>query len=149
MRTPDEKINEVIQHIASENGVVISKDDPLLILYTMNQLLVSENKKVQEQLLDNFRSQMEAISDKWSAEAKNHSDRVLNLAILSSKSEIANVMQDQSQTIIERWQSELEVGFTQVSSTIEISRQSAILNILASLITLTAAVIVFYVFLTM
>ncbi len=149
MSTSVEKAEEVIQQIASENGVVISKDDPIMILYTINQILASENKKVQEQLLDNFKSQMEVISDKWSTEAKNHSDRILNSSIVSSQAEVARIMEEQSSVIVEKWKYELNTGFSEVHETIHSSRQSAILNILASLITLTAAVIVFYVFITM
>ncbi len=152
MSTPDEqfdKSDEIIQHIASEHGIAVSRDDPIMILQTMNDRLIQESKAAQNDLLDNFKSQMEVLSDQWSIEARNHSDRILNASIVSSKAEVARVMEEQSRTIIAQWKNELSTGFSQVHKTIQSSRQTAILNIIASFITLIAAGIVLYVFLVM
>lgn len=148
MNTIDEKIDELIQLIASEHGIAVSKDDPIMILHTMNERLIQDSKVAQQDLLDNFRSQMEVISNGWSIEAKNHSDRILHSAIVSSKAEIAKVMEDQSRVIIAQWKEELNTGFSEVIKTTQSSRQTAILNIIASFITLISIGIVFYVFLT-
>lgn len=146
MSTLDKKMDDLIQEIASIHGIALTKNDPVMVLHTLNERLINDSKDAQNKLLDNFRSQMEVISDKWSAEAKNHSDRILNSSIVSSKTEVARIMEEQSSILNERWQSELDAGFTQVIGTMQTSRQTAILNILASLITLSAAVIIFYVF---
>ena len=90
---------------------------------------------------------MEVISNGWSIEAKNHSERILNSAVSSSKAEVARVMEEQSRVIIEKWKEELNTGFSEVLKTTQSSRQTAILNIIASFITLISAGIVFYVFL--
>lgn len=148
MSPSGKQIDEVIQQIASAHGVVLSKDDPIMMLHTMNDYLIKENKSAQQDLLDNFRSQMELFSDQWSIEAKNHSDRILNSSIVSSKAEVARVMEEQSRVIIEQWKHELSTGFSQVHNTIQASRQTAILNIIASFITSISAVIILYVFLT-
>jgi len=149
MSMPEQKIDDAIKEIASEHGIVISKDDPIMILHTINDRLILDSKVAQHDLLDNFRSQMEVISNGWSIEAKNHSNRILNAAVSSSKDEVARVMEDQSRVIIEKWKNELSTGFSQVHKTIESARHTAILNIIASFITLIAAGIVLYVFLTM
>lgn len=149
MSTSEQKIDAVINEIASEHGIVIPKDDPIMMLHTINKRLIQDSKVAQHDLLDDFRSQMEVISNGWSIEAKNHSDRILNSAVSSSKAEVARVMEDQSIVIIEKWKNELNTGFSQVHKTIESSRHTAILNIIASFITLIAAGIVLYVFLTM
>jgi len=143
-----DKINKAIKEIASEHGIVISKNDPIMMLHTINKRLILDSKVAQHDLLDNFRSQMEVISNGWSIEAKNHSDRILNSAVSSSKAEVARVMEEQSRVIIEKWKEELNTGFSEVLKTTQSSRQTAILNIIASFITLISAIIVFYVFLT-
>jgi len=148
MSTSEQKIDEVINEIASEHGIVIPKDDPIMMLHTINKRLILDSKVAQHDLLDNFRSQMEVISNGWSIEAKNHSDRILNSAVSSSKAEVARVMEEQSRVIIEKWKEELNTGFSEVLKTTQSSRQTAILNIIASFITLISAIIVFYVFLT-
>lgn len=149
MSNLDEKIDKATNEIASIHGVVVSKDDPLMILLTMNERLIQDNKAAQQDLLDDFRSQMEVISNQWTVEAKKHSDKILNSSIASSKAEVARVMEDQSHIIIEQWKNELSTGFSQVLRAIQSSRQMAILNIIASFITLISACIVLYVFMTM
>ena len=100
MSTTDEKIDKVIQQIASVHGVAVSKDDPIMILHTMNERLISDSKAAQQELLDNFRSQLEVTVSELSMAAKNHSDRVLNSTIQTSKTEISRVMEEQSNIII-------------------------------------------------
>ncbi len=149
MSTPNESIDDLIQQIAVEHDVLISKDDPIMILQTMNTRLIKDSKAAQNVLLNQFKSEMEVISDQWSIEAKNHSDRILNSSIVSSKAEVAKIMGEQSTVIIEKWKDELSTGFSEVHKTIQSSRQAAILNIIASFITLMSAGIILYVFLTM
>ena len=149
MSTTDEKIDKVIQQIASVHGVAVSKDDPIMILHTMNERLISDSKAAQQELLDNFRSQLEVTVSELSMAAKNHSDRVLNSTIQTSKTEISRVMEEQSNIIIERWKAELHAEFNEACKTMTTSRQTAILNIIASFITLIAAGIVLTIYLKM
>ena len=149
MSTIDEKIDEAIQQIASVHGVAVSKDDPIMILHTMNERLISDSKAAQQELLDNFRSQLEVTVSELSMAAKNHSDRVLNSTIQTSKTEISRVMEEQSNIIIERWKADLHAEFNEACKTMTTSRQTAILNIIASFITLIAAGIVLTIYLKM
>ena len=128
MSTTDEKIDKVIQQIASVHGVAVSKDDPIMILHTMNERLISDSKAAQQELLDNFRSQLEVTVSELSMAAKNHSDRVLNSTIQTSKTEISRVMEEQSNIIIERWKADLHAEFNEACKTMTTSRQTAILN---------------------
>ena len=57
-----DKIEEAIQYIAVKHGVVLGKDDPVLILQTMNERLLEENLKVQQKMLAQFKEEMENIS---------------------------------------------------------------------------------------
>ncbi len=141
------KIDKVIQDIASKNGIVLSKDDPIMVLHTMNERLIKDGDIAQQKLLDDFRSEVEVIINQWMVNAKNNSDRILNASILASKAEITTVMEKQSDILIEKWQSELNVGFDELIKTIQSSRQSAILNIIASFITLISVGIAIFVFL--
>ena len=149
MSTTDEKIDKVIQQIASVHGVAVSKDDPIMILHTMNDRLISDSKAAQKELLDNFRSELEVTVSELSMAAKNHSDRVLNSTIQTSKTEISRVMEEQSNIIIERWKADLHAEFNEACKTMTTSRQTAILNIIASFITLIAAGIVLTIYLKM
>ena len=149
MSAPEPKLEETIQQIASIHGIVLSKDDPVMILHTLNERLIQDSTAAQKDLLDNFKSEIELSVSELSSAAKNHSDRVLNSTIETSKTEIARVMEEQSNIIIERWKADLNAGLYEASKTMVSSRQTAILNIIASFITSISAVIILYVFLTM
>ncbi len=149
MSTIDEKIDEAIQEIASVHGIAVSKDDPIMILHTMNERLIKDSKAAQQELLDKFRSELEVTVSELSMAAKNHSDRVLNSTIQTSKTEISRVMEEQSNIIIERWKADLHAEFNETCKTMTTSRQTAILNIIASFITLIAAGVVLTIYLKM
>lgn len=140
-----DQIEELIKQVAAENGVGLSKDDPVMIMHTINARLLKDSEQSQQALLDQFKSEMEVIVSRLSIEAKSQSNSILNAAILSSRSEIEKVMTEQSRIIIEQWQEELNNGFGRVSDAIKSSRIAAILNVIASCITLVAALIILYV----
>ncbi len=142
-----DQIEELIKQVAVENGVGLSKDDPVMIMHTINARLLKDSELSQKALLDQFKSEMEVIVSRLSIEAKSQSNSIVNAAILSSRSEIAKVMAEQSRIIIEQWQEESNNGFGRVSDAIKSSRIAAILNVIASCITLLAAVIILYVLL--
>ena len=148
MSAAKQKLDEAIQHIASIHGIVVSKDDPVMILHTLNERLIQDSKAAQQDLLDNFKGEIELIISELSMAAKNHSDRVLNSTIQTSKTEISRVMEEQSNIIIERWKADLHAEFNEACKTMTTSRQTAILNIIASFITLISAGIILTIFLT-
>lgn len=54
-----EAIDETIKEIAVRHGVILSKDDPVLILQTMNERLLEETRKSQQEMLAQFKEEME------------------------------------------------------------------------------------------
>lgn len=88
-----EKTNETIQAIAVKHGVVLGKDDPILILQTMNERLLEENRKAQQEMLAQFREEIENISSQWKDDAKDKAEKVLSAALASSKAAMAKLLQ--------------------------------------------------------
>lgn len=85
-------MNEAIKDIAFRHGVVLGKDDPVLILQTMNEKLLAENRKEQEAMLAQFKEEMENISSQWKDDAKDKAERVLNAALASSKETMDKIL---------------------------------------------------------
>ncbi|HAT8965609.1 TPA: conjugal transfer protein TraM [Legionella pneumophila subsp. pneumophila] len=79
-----DKINQIIQDITVKHGVILGKDDPILILQTMNDRLLEENRKAQQEMLAQFKEEMEAIFSQWKDDAKDKAEKVLNAALSSS-----------------------------------------------------------------
>lgn len=89
-----DKFDSAIQEIAIKHGVVLSKDDPILILQTMNNRLIEDTRKAQAAMLAQFREEMEGISSQWKDDAKEKAEKVLNSALVSSKEAMSRLMQE-------------------------------------------------------
>ncbi len=89
-----EKLNETIQDIAVRHGVVLGKDDPILILQTMNERLLEENRKAQQDMLAQFKEEMESISSQWKDDARGKAEKILNLALARGKEAMSRLLQE-------------------------------------------------------
>ena len=89
-----DKFDAAIQEIAIKHGVVLSKDDPILILQTMNDRLVEESKQAQAAMLAQFREEMEAIFSQWKDDAKEKAENVLNAALVSSREAMTKILRE-------------------------------------------------------
>ncbi len=83
-----------MQEIAVKHGVVLSKDDPILILQTMNDRLIEENQRAQAAMLAQFREEIENISSQWKDDAKDKAEKMLNAALVGSKEIIVRLTKE-------------------------------------------------------
>ncbi|HBP6867978.1 TPA: conjugal transfer protein TraM [Legionella pneumophila] len=79
------KFDEAIQEIAIKHGVVLSKDDPILMLQTMNERLIEESRQAQAVMLAQFREEIESISSQWKDDSKDKAEKILNAALIAHK----------------------------------------------------------------
>lgn len=89
-----DKLNETIKDIAVKHGVVLGKDDPILILQTMNEKMLEENREAQQDILVQFKEEMESISSQWKDDSKEKAEKVLNAALAGSKEAMAKLLQE-------------------------------------------------------
>lgn len=89
-----DKLDETIQAIAVRHGVVLGKNDPVLILQTMHERLLEESRKAQQDMLIQFREEMENISSQWKDVAKEKAENILNTALSVSKDAMARLLRD-------------------------------------------------------
>lgn len=80
-----DRLNDTIQAIAVKHGVMLSKDDPILILQTMNDRLLEDTRKAQEAMLKQFREEIEQIASQWKDDARKKAEKILNSALSVSK----------------------------------------------------------------
>lgn len=90
----DDKFDITIQEIAIKHGIVLSKDDPILILQTMNNRLIEETQQAQTAMLAQFREEMENISSQWKDDAKEKAEKVLNSALAGSKDAMTRLIRE-------------------------------------------------------
>lgn len=87
-----DKFDAAIQEIAVRHSVVLSKDDPILILQTMNDRLIEEARQAQAAMLTQFREEMESISSQWRDDAKEKAEKIINAALAGSKEAMARLL---------------------------------------------------------
>ena len=60
------EMNELIKEVAVKHGIAVGKNDPLMVLCTINQRLLQESSEEQAKLLNQFREEIELVSHRWS-----------------------------------------------------------------------------------
>ncbi|WP_115702617.1 conjugal transfer protein TraM [Legionella sainthelensi] len=112
----NDKFDTVMQEIAVKHGVVLSKDDPILILQTMNDRLIAENRREQAFMLAQFREEMENIAFQWRDEAKEKADKIINVALAGSKEVFAKRLQEATNESIHDMKKVMYDSLTEISN---------------------------------
>ena len=134
-------LEELKNEIATKHGIAISQDDPIFILHTLNEHLMRENVKAQQVMLEQFKAEMEAISQGWSMNSKEKAEKILNTVLAASK----KMMENGAYSIIESFKTEINETPNIINSQLsKEARKLTKLNLFASSLTLIAAVIVFW-----
>ena len=128
----DDKIEELIREIAAKHGIAVGRDDPILILQTINTRLMQDSQAAQQEILDRFKEELEAIAHRWGDDAKGKAERTLNAALAASKEAMAKGMQDGGKAAAEAVRRELEGAAVQFAAPVREARRVAYMNIVAA-----------------
>lgn len=89
MESAQDRIEELIRDIAVKHGIAVGRDDPIMILHTINERLMRDTQQAQQAALDRFRSELEMISHRWGQDAKDKAERILTAALQASQEGMA------------------------------------------------------------
>ena len=128
----DDKIEELIREIAAKHGIAVGRDDPILILQTINTRLMQDSQAAQQEILDRFKEELEAIAHRWGDDAKGKAERTLNAALAASTEAMAKGMQDGGKAAAEAVRRELEAVAAQLAAPIREARRVSYMNIVAA-----------------
>ncbi len=129
----------LIARIATRHGVAVGRDDPVMILNTLNESLHEDTARKQEELLARFKSEMEAASEKWMNDAKLRAQAVLNLAVEASREAVAKSAENEFEKIAAATRQEL----TRLQASEHQMKWMLAVNVVASLLTFAAACLLF------
>lgn len=93
-----DKIEETIKEIAAKHGIAVGRDDPILILQTINDRLMLESTAAQQANLDAFKSELEEIAYRWGEDARAKAERTLNAALTASKAAMTESIKEHAKT---------------------------------------------------
>jgi hypothetical protein len=107
MSTP---VEELIREIATTHGIAVGRDDPIMILHTINSRLLTDSHKVQQELLRRFQEELEAGAKRWGDDSKVRAERVLNAALNASRQTMDEAATAGARSAVEAVRREMERG---------------------------------------
>lgn len=134
-----DKIEETIKEIAVKHGIAVGRDDPILILQTINERLMQDSAAAQQEILDHFKEELEAIAHRWGDDAKNKAERTLNAALTASREAMTNTMQEGAKSAAELIRREIKAVSAQFAAPIREAKRVALMNLIAAGMTIIAA----------
>jgi chromosome condensin MukBEF ATPase and DNA-binding subunit MukB len=140
----DNELEELIKEIAVKHGIALSRDDPILILQTLNNRLLQASQKAQQALLDQYKAELEELSLRWSADAKEKAERILNASLDASKVAMEQLMRASAQEMITTIKAEVDASLNRINRPIKDINRIGLMNIIASYITVLATAVFFY-----
>ncbi|MCP4290163.1 MAG: conjugal transfer protein TraM [Gammaproteobacteria bacterium] len=139
-----DKIEETIKEIAAKHGIAVGRDDPILVLQTINERLMQDSATAQQEILDRFKEELESITHRWGDDAKNRAERVLNAALAASKAAMSKTMEEGATAATEVIRREINTAALQLQGPIGKARAAATMSIVAAVMTLLAAGVVLW-----
>ena len=131
------KLNALIERIATEHGIVLSQDDPVLMMHTLNEVLLEQNKEAHAELLSNYQAILEENFNRWCEYSTKKSNALINASMGNAQLTRDQFLESCIQLIDER----IKRGVDQETyDLVRISRQAAIINLLASTLILVSVV---------
>ena len=134
----DNALGEMIKEIAVKHGIALGRDDPILILQTLNNRLLQASQKAQQVMLDEYKAELEELSLRWSTEAKEKAERILNASLDASKVAMEQLMQAGTKELLLRFTSQMDESLILISYLIKDTKRIGTMNIIASCITVLA-----------
>lgn len=108
-----------INKIAAKHGIAVGRDDPILILQTLNNRLMQASQKAQQEMLDQYKSELEGISLQWSTDAKEKAERILNASLDASKAAMERLMWAGAKEVVTTIKSEVDASLNRISGPIK------------------------------
>jgi multidrug efflux pump subunit AcrA (membrane-fusion protein) len=134
-----DQIEELIKEIVVKHGIAVARDDPILVLQTINNRLMLESSRAQQIQLDLYKEELEDLALRWGKDPKAKAERILNAALSASRETMGREMQEGARTLSEAVRAELDAELAAVLQPICNAWRMALFNVVASCITLLAA----------
>lgn len=140
--------DEIFTEIAKKHGTALSKNDPILIVYTLNQRMIEDQSKAQEALFDQLKSELEERTQNWQMSSKEQAEKILTAALEASKKAMLNTMTDNAKQASNAVREEF-FGLTEkIEGKLAENRNTAYINLAASLLTLTSVCLILWLFIS-
>jgi DNA-binding FadR family transcriptional regulator len=125
----DNQLDELIREIAAKHGVAVSRDDPILILQTINSRLLNDSAALQKAQLDLFKEEMEGVSLRWQSDSKEKAERILNAALAANKEAMHLAIASATDGACEKIRNALEEAAVHATAQARNAQRAACINL--------------------
>ncbi len=140
----DDRTDDLLKEIASKHGVALDREDPILIVQTLHARLLTDSQSAQQAMLDEYRTTLEGLLERWSAETTAKAERIVTASLTATTETMKTQMATHTTDLANAIRKEL----TEVVETTEARMRWATtvgyLNLLAALVTFLSAVVVYW-----
>lgn len=141
-----EAVEELIKEIAVKHGIAVSRDDPIMILHTINERLLKDGIHAQQTLLKALKEDMEVVYQRWHSEANEKAELILNSSLDASRTQLIETLHAETETILssinESVQNHIKNYIDQLNINSTNSKRVAVLNLAAACITMLSVIII-------
>lgn len=124
-------IHQIIEEVAVKHGYALDRDDPVLMLYTINRRLMQSSAAIQQTMLEQHGKELDVSMRKWEIQASRQADSAMFGKL--------DAMQD---VIAMTVRTEFEAALKELKMDLQRYQRSTLINLSASLLALAAAAIV-------
>jgi hypothetical protein len=132
---------DLFQLIAQKHGIALGPDDPILIVHTLHQRLLQESAAAQQELLHQFRDELDALAHRWAEDANARAERMLTAALAVTREAMAKTMEQGTAAAALALRRELDAAAAHSQLRLRTARHLAFLSLTAAALAFTAALV--------
>lgn len=144
--TERDHCSKIIEKVAAKHGIALTEDDPILMIHTLNEILLEENNKAHQALLNNFRSTLEENISQWSQATENKANALLQASTRNTHLLTEQIINACFESIEQTIESSFNEKIKELSTLAQNTRQAAIINLLATGLFFIAVLVMVLVF---
>ena len=137
-------VDDFIKMIAVKHGIAVGRDDPILILQTINAKLLEDGVNAQRAQLQQHQEELEAIAQRWGHDAKDKAERILTAGLSATKEAMARLMQEGAAGAATNIRGEISDAVDEMRKAVQEARDLGRLNLISAAITLIAAAVALF-----
>ncbi|RYI35292.1 MAG: conjugal transfer protein TraM [Acetobacteraceae bacterium] len=142
--TPHDPVDHLIREIAAKHGVAVGRDDPILILQTLNAKLLEDGAQAQRAMLRAHQEELEVIAQRWGSDAKDKAERILSTGLAASRDAMGRLMQEGALATTSALRAEVDAAVRGLAEALAQTHRLARIHLVAAALTVLAAAIALF-----
>lgn len=138
---PASKLQDLILEIAKKHGVLLNKNDPIIILETLHTRFLADNLVAHKNLLAEHESRLELVSKRWAGDINSKAEHVINASLTAHHEMISKMMLDNTKAVSDMIEKTTKVLQDNRTKNYKLAHGVAIMNLVASVLTLAGIVL--------